>query len=406
MHGTPVAAYPRAGGVVVPAIARRAGCAVRAASTDERDRARAAAETVEWLQGSLRRLPPELLDARLPDPGAILRSWSLGARTRGALARLGDRSDAWRVRDLLGAPRVGPAMLVDLLAAREENDPSLDTAAPRLDELAATIRSRLPMLPEELAALGTSAGVPTRGSTVDGMAALFSEWQMPVPFRQLRRCGANVLVAPTAVAIAEAVLMEASHLVSQSGICSVDGVIDRVRSLGRGDLDVRAATRLLAALPRFRWLDEASGWFSLVGSEGHVGATLRKIFTITDRVRVDELGLALAKRASILAAAPAAVFEAYLLLIADCDVHDGWVEPRTGLPPATLARGELAIVDILCRNGGSLTRASLRRSALASGVRPTTLRDFVRTSSLVVSSARSVRLVGVGTRIASIAVAA
>jgi hypothetical protein len=298
-------------------------------------------------------------------------------------------------------------VLVDLLAAREEHEdavaadegPNVEAppreriSAGRLDELSADIRSRLPMLPGELGPL-VAAGVATRGPSVNDLVALFREWEVPVPFRLVRRCGANLLVAPAAVGATEAALMEASHLVSQRGLCNVDDVVDRVRSLGLGPVDVRAATRALATLPRFRWLDEASGWFSIVGSEDHVAVRLRKIFTVADCVRVAELGLVLSKRADGIAWAPTRAFESYLSSIADYEVRDGWAERRASFRPTVLAPSEQAIVDGLRRNGGSLSRASLRRATHAAGVKPAALRDFLRSSPLVVSSSRSIRLVG------------
>src|SRR5882724_9848092 len=115
MHESPTATYPRPAGVVVPKILVRAGCL---APVDSEGRLRAAAATVDWVRESLRHLPPEVLETTLPDPGSMLRSWSLSARTRGALSRLGAPGPRreWRVRDLVGAARFGPAALVDLLA--------------------------------------------------------------------------------------------------------------------------------------------------------------------------------------------------------------------------------------------------------------------------------------------------
>jgi hypothetical protein len=406
MHDTSVAPYPRQRGVVVPAILTRAGCPVVFEDSSAEARARAADETVRWVKMAMRRLPPEVLDAELPDPGFVLRSWALAARTRGALARLGDpdRARSWRVRDLLGAARLGPATLVDLLAAREEHaanegepvaerEPSPSPS--RLDGLAAAITRQLPMRPEELPALVAAAGFTNEPRDADAVARIFRDWRVPVPFRSVRRGGVNLLVAPTSLASVEALVSAASQTIFHWGLCSVGEVVDRLRTMAAPQLGADMAARVLSASPSFRWLDESSGWFSFVGANSRVSLAIRKIFAVVERVSVTELAEALGKRVKALATAPRAAIESYLSEVADCAVQGEWVRPRRSFVPSALADGERLIVDVLRSAGGRLTRAALRRQALAAGVKVTTLRDFLRTSPLVVVGQRDLRLVGV-----------
>lgn len=408
--------YPRRDGVVAPAILARAGCPVTSDPRDPEARARAAAEIVRWVGRPLRRLPGEVLDAPLPDPGVILRSWPLGPRTRGVLARLGTTGGAqtWRVRDLIGAARLGPAALVDLLAACEENqhvatagracasaivtpygfDPVSTPIASRLTDFAALVRGRLPLRPEELADLLVSAGLSAGRLGVDDVVRLFRDWQLPVPFRTVRRGGATVLVPPASLASAEALVTTASHLVFHWGLCTLNTVVGRIRSLALADLGAGAAARVLASIPRFRWLDERSGWFSFVGYSSRVRVAIRKVFSVASRVSLRDLSLVLAKRVKALATAPRAAVETYLSEIAGCEIEGDWVKPRASLVPAPLAGTERTIVEVFRRAGGRLSREALRRNAQASGVNLAAVRHFIRTSPLVIARARELHLVG------------
>jgi hypothetical protein len=416
MQGRPNGSYPRCDGVVAPAILARAGCPITTDPRDPEERARAAAEIVRWVGRPLRRLPDEVLDAGLPDPGVILRSWPLGPRTRGVVARLGNAGGAraWRVRDLIGAARLGPAALVDLLAACEEHQlvatvaparapesvtaHAVDLASPsiasRLMDLAALVRGRLPLRPEELADLLISSGLSAERLAIDDVVRLFRDWQLPVPFRTVRRGGATVLVPPASLASAEALVTTASHLVFHWGLCTLSSVVKRIRSLALADLGAGAAARVLASIPRFRWLDERSGWFSFVGYSSRVRVAIRKIFSVASRVSLADLSLVLAKRVRALATAPRAAVETYLSEIAGCEIEGDWVKPRASLVPAPLAGTERTIVEVFRRSGGRLSREALRRDAVASGVNLAAVRHFIRTSPLVIARARELHLVG------------
>ena len=420
MHEPSTAAYPRPGGVLIPAILVRAGYVAAADGS-------AAVETVKWVRAALRHLPAELLDTTLPDPGLVLRSWSLGARTRGALARLGTCGAAkeWRVRDLIGASRLGPAALVDLLAAREENvrrasqapllptnattdpeplSPSRRSAplASRLDGLSATIRRRLPLRPEELGSLVRASGMAEIEPSVDEVARLFRDWEVPVPFRAVRRGGASILVAPSSLAAAEALLATASHLVFHWGLATLSTVVGGMRSSMGAKISLNAAARVLATLPRFRWLDEAAGWFSFGGYNSRVRGSIRKVFSVTDRVLLSDLILAVGKRVKALSIATRPAIEAYLADVAGCEVSGDWVRPGVSFVAEPLSGCERAIVEVLRLHGGIATREVLRREAVGAGVRPAAIRHFLRTSPLVIGRLGKVGLVG-SPRIAALA---
>jgi hypothetical protein len=383
----------------------------------EADSATLASDTVRWVRDALPHLSPELLDVTLPDPGVIFRTWPLSARTRGAVARLGTpgRAHQLRVRDLVGAERFGPAAIVDLLAALEENhSPSerrpisapapaiapkdLQTRPPPspLDELGSLISARLPLRPEELSELLKATGFAPEHLTVDDVVKLFRAWEIPVPFRVVRRGGAYVLVAPTSLASADALISAATQAIVHWGLASVRSIVDRVRSQAKTNLDADAAARVLATMPGFRWLDETSGWFSFAEASSSVTAALQRIFSVAERVPFSDLVRALAKSAPAIATAPHPVLERYLTEIAGYDLRSGWVEPRSGFVPTELGRAEAVIADLLRRGGGRLKREALRAQALAAGVPPTTLRELVRKSPIVLADVRGLRLLGLG----------
>jgi uncharacterized membrane protein len=322
--------------------------------------------------------------------------------------------DAWRIRDLIGAARLGPTALVDLLAAREENQRSATPAlaylpaavsprglervstpiASRLADFAALVRGRLPLRPDELGDLLISSGLSAARLTVDEVLRLFRDWQLPVPFRTVRRGGAAVLVPPASLASAEALVTTASHLVFHWGLCTLNSVVGRIRSLALADLGAGAAARVLASIPRFRWLDEPSGWFSFVGYSSRVRIAIRKVFSVASRVPLRDLSAALGKRVKALATAPRAAVESYLSEIAGCEIEGDWVKPRASLIPAPLAGTERAIVEVFRHSGGRVTREVLRRDALAAGVKLAAVRHFIRTSPLVIARSRELQLVG------------
>ncbi|HEX4406451.1 MAG TPA: hypothetical protein VH560_16545 [Polyangia bacterium] len=390
MHDGPVAPYPRR--VVVPAILSQVGCPVTVADDGAAARGAAAAATVDWVRAAMGRLPEPLLDLTLPDPRSMFRSWSLGARTRGAVAQLGGAAPV-RVREILGAARLGPAALVDLLAAREENqaDDNDGVAFPHLlTELAALIADRLPLRPEQLSEL---AALPEDAREASAVVRLFQSWNAPVPFRHVRRGGADILVAPTSFASADALVSAALQTIQRAGLCRVSAVVERVRSFAATELDARAAARVLATLPCFRWLDEPTGWFSLVGTTSLVASAIGKMLFVADAVSLGDLSRGLAKFGKGLVP-PLPILKRYLGDVLGCDVEDGCVRRGPSFEPTPLGSTERIIVESLRQNGGARARLELRRQLFAEGVAPTTLRELLRTSPLFLATKRDVRLVG------------
>jgi hypothetical protein len=386
--------YPRLSGVLVPASLKQAGCMIDG-SVPTAGRGQTALEVVAWLRRTQRRLPSTLLDSALPTPDIILKSWMIGSRTRGSLERILSTPTAakmQRVRDYLDAERLGVHGVVDLLAAREE---AALVPASRLDVLSATISGLLPLRPSELADALAASGLADERLTFDDVVRLHRQEKVSVPFRVVRRGGATVLVATESLGAAETLLADAAHYVFNWGVCTVRALLDRLQALTGVSIEMRAATRILTAIPRFRWLDEAAGCFSFAEYGTRLGLAVRKVFTVAEKVRLEDLTRALGNAVERLATVPRRAISTYLSEVLGCEIVDGWVRPPATLARAPLERGERALVEVLQQNGGHTTLSALRKRASAVGVTVRTLRHLARTSPLILLRAGSLRLVGV-----------
>jgi hypothetical protein len=387
MHDAAIVAYPRPGGVLVPEILLRAGCPAPQDPDSTEGKAQAVAATIEWLRTRLARLPDEVRQAELPDPGVMLRCWQLGARTRGALARLPSAPGRrWRLIDLLGKERVGAALLADLLAAREEQVRPAATASQtsRLEALTAVIRARLPCLESELREICDGAAQAAR---------LYRSWDADVPFRAVRRDGATILVVPSALDGTESLMMAASHLIFRHGLAAMQDVTARVRSTTNAHVDEELARRILPLLPSFRWLDEASGWFSFAGAGGQVPALIRKLFAVARRASYDDVCLAIAKQARPFRTAPRPAIRTYLTAVLRCRMLNDWVLPG-GLTPGVLTKSDRAILAVLSSAGDAARTDELREAASSARITPAALRRFLRTSPIVLVDGGKVRIIG------------
>ncbi len=400
MHEAAVVAYPRPDGVLVPEILVRAGCPEAQDPASAAGKARAVAATIEWLRARAGRLPHDVQQVELPDPEVMLRCWQLGARTRGALARLpaipGRR---WRLGNLLGRERVGPALLADLLAARQEfeqreRQPAPPPRAGRLDALTAAIRARLPCLESELRPICEGVALRDVPASATHVGRLYREWNADVPFRTIRRDGQTILVAPSAVDAAESLMMAASHLIFRHGLAALQDVTARVRTTTSIAVDDELARRVLPLVPTFRWLDQVTGWFSFAGAGGQVPGLVRKMFAVARRVPYDDVCLAVGKQARPFRAAPRPAVQTYLTGVLGCRMLNDWVLPGPGPIAARLTKGDRAVLAVFSSAGDARPLGELREAAGKARVAPATLRRFLRTSPLVLAEGGRARIIG------------
>ena len=261
-----------------------------------------------------------------------------------------------------------------------------------LGEIAEAIRKALPFRADELGRVVEGAGLVAPGLKVEHVVRAFHDGKARAPFRLVRRGGVTILVSSTSVTAAETVLSEANLLILHWGLCTVGTVVDRLRSLKRGRGGSDATVRILAAVPRVIWLDDARQWFSMAGLNSRLLMAIGKVFAVVSSIPLAQLKDGLSKRAHAIVTAPAGVLEAYLSKVAGCIVERGWVRPTPVFVPAALDRHEGTLIALLTRHGGSLAWAPLRRLAKAAGVGLGAVHNIVRTSPLLSADPSRVRL--------------
>ncbi|HVZ72463.1 MAG TPA: hypothetical protein VHJ20_08820 [Polyangia bacterium] len=276
--------------------------------------------------------------------------------------------------------------------SRRSSRHTFEDPAARVGALATAIERHLPLRPEEVPAVLAAIGAPVRD--VDELVLFFKDTGRAAPFRFVRRGGAQILVAPTALAASEAVLMEASHLVFHWGLCTVEMIGERLGSLAKPTLPDVAVARVLASIPRLRWLDDARRWFSFVGSRSRMRAAVGKVFGVFNVVALADLTAALGKRLKALELAPHTAIRTYLSQVAGCELDGDVVRAGAGLARAPLDRGERAVVDLIASHGGVLARGKLHHLAEAAGLRLAAVRQIILTSPLVLANDLELRLVG------------
>lgn len=364
----------------------------------------------------MHRLPAALLAIELPEPRTILESWGIGPRTRTALEEVLARGERLPLRlgDYVGASRIGASVLIDLLAAREEAAqltpdssgqaalavaPHAETLSEidlraRAPEIAEIVRGVIPCHPSKLGKALVASGLVAVPPSFEEVRRAYRIHRVAAPFRIARRGGVALLAARDSITSIEALVTNAKRLVFHWGVCGVSALLDRLRAIRVLSLDTKAVTRVLTAIPRFRWIDQASGWFSLVGANSRLMSAVRKIFTIADRVRRADLVQALVKQVHVLAKFPARAIDGYLRDILGCEICDGWVRLRAAPAQAALSRAERAVVQALRQHGGTLRARSLHEHASRMGITRRAVRTLVDTSPFITSRGDHVRLLG------------
>jgi len=261
-----------------------------------------------------------------------------------------------------------------------------------MKDIAEAIRQALPFRADELGRVIQAAGLAAPGLKVEHVVRAFHDGKARAPFRLVRRGGVTILVSSTSVTAAETVLSEANLLILHWGLCTVGMVADRLRSLKRGRGRTDATVRILGAVPRVVWLDDARQWFSMAGLNSRLLVAIGKVFAVVGSIPLTQLKDGLSKRAHAIVTAPAGVLEAYLSKVAGCIVERGWVRPASAFAPVALDRHEGTLIALLSRHGGSLAWDSLRRLAKAAGVGLGALHNIVRTSPLLSADPARVRL--------------
>ncbi len=341
--------YPRPTGVLVPRALADLYPTLADSTQSRRQRGR---DVVLRIERSLRRLPPAVLERAMPHPSTVLSALPIEDRTRSVLDRLLPliaKEPTWTVERYLRIPQFGARCLVDLLAACEERaldagpgkaartlvDAGADSARTvvpftpvdlgRLDDIARLLARLLPISGAELGRVLVDEGVASAPVALAHLIAVYRGLDRPIPFRMVMCGGMEIAVAADNHGFAATVTSTAVRLVSHWGLSTVDSLINRVAVLRSAPANRAFACRLLVALPRLRWLDDAMEWFSFLGDRSRLARAIAKMFAVARRVSIRDLRRALEKGRARGPELPTPVLERYLEDIAGCQIEDGLV---------------------------------------------------------------------------------
>jgi hypothetical protein len=337
---------------------------------------------VDRVQTRLGSLSDLVCETVLPPPEVAVRL-ALEPRTVNVLRRAihrGHAAGVWTLRRYLALSRFGARALVDLLAAVEGQcqpsaanaDRPLDAVA-LVDRLLATLVPRLPVAESEataiLQAVAESVPAPVSPRWLANAAVGFG---FGPPFRMVDLGSARVVVRVGEGAAARAAYRIAVRLVQRQGTATISDVAERLRVSAGIPLDRAFVTRLLTALPAFRWLapppEEEEGWFWFIAHASPVLADLRRIFAVADALSLPRLWGALFRDRS----GPALSEETAARLTASIPtaaVAGGAIRVAQTLDRAScLSAAELTLLQVLEHAKRPLSAGELRDAARTAGL--------------------------------------
>jgi hypothetical protein len=339
---------------------------------------------VDRVQTRVGGLSELVCETTLPPPEVTVRL-TLESRTRNVLRRAlqrGQTDGTWTLRRYLSLDRFGARALVDLLAALEaqggllpgSTEPPVDAIA-LVGRLLATLAPRLPLAEGEAAALlqAESRGAPVPASP-RWLANAAVGFGFNPPFRMIDLGSARLVVRVGEGAAARAAYRIAVRLVQRQGAATVSEVAERLRVSAGVPLDQAFVTRVLTALPTFRWLapppEEKEGWFWFIAHASPVLADLRRIFAVTDEIATPRLWRAIFRDR----AGPALSEETAARLVAPIPtavVAGGVVRVARRMERVSvLGPGELALLQVLEDAKRPLTASELREAGRSAGLSP------------------------------------
>jgi hypothetical protein len=337
---------------------------------------------VDRVQTRLGGLSELVCETVLPPPESAVRL-TLESRTSNVLRRSiqrGQTDGTWTLRRYLSLDRFGARALVDLLAALEaQGGPLTPSAEPAVDAVAlvgrllATLAPRLPLAEDDAAALlqAEACGLPVPASP-RWLASAAVGFGFNPPFRTIDLGSARLVVRVGEGAAARAAYRIAVRLVQRQGTATISDVAERLRVSAGVPLDRAFVTRVLTALPTFRWLApppaEKDGWFWFIAHASPVLADLRRIFAVTDEISVARLWRAIFRDR----AGPALSEETAARLTAPIPtavVAGGAVRVARRLDRLSfLGAGELTLLRLLEDAKRPLTASELRDAGRAAGL--------------------------------------
>jgi len=259
------------------------------------------------------------------------------------------------------------------------------------------LSDRLPLGEADIASLLVGEGLVPAPLDLPALARLYRAGGDEVPFQIVRCGGMTIAVRPGAGPLASQIGSVALRMALYWGLASVPAVAQRASAMTSAAIGEETTCRLLAAMPRVRWLDdERRHWFSVAGEAGRMEAALRKIFAVAPEVPLDELRAALARALPGAYEAPRRIFARCLVELGHCAIDAGEIARRDEPDRSSaLSSQEALLVELLRQAGGQENAAALRQRALAARVPKTTVNQMLRQSPLFVPvEPAAIRLIG------------
>jgi hypothetical protein len=377
---------------------------------------RLAMTVVDRVQTRLRALPPAAMGYPLPAPTVAL-TLPIERRTANAIRRqlrastpAGEEEppSAWTVERYLSLPRFGGRALVDLLAASEggldgatgqdaapQPHPDAGLTAQDVDQAIALIQRRLPISEaranEELANHGLARGPVD----VRALARMAVRLGRHAPFHLIDLGGCRVIVRLSELTAARAAYRFALRAAAGWGATTVAAVAARLRVTAPAARGAEFVRRLLVGMAAFRWLDRADGWFWFPSMRNPLVNDLRKILSVTARIRLDRLWAALFRLRPGPPACPEAVHE-LCAAVPGTRVTAGIVTiDRPPDPRGQLGELEGRLARLLAASPAGLREGQIRGMIRMLGLPWTGVARLLRSSPVVERGATGLyRLVG------------
>ncbi len=249
----------------------------------------------------------------------------------------------------------------------------------RVDAAARLFASSLPLAVRHVPDLLRTQGLSSNGMTYDGLAIAFDllgiSWEAGI----LGRGKERILVPPgRRIERGYAMMLAELHLMAKEPFANVNETrrFRRINAYlgGSAENDARTiAAKMVDAVPDFRWLDKKTGFFwhsedPLALRHNKVVFVCRKLFSLANRLTIDEIHAALERSRTVPVVPPVAVLLEMLRQTGWFDIQDDVVACRDGVTFQDLNGQDRTMIAAFGEVPYSLRFVDLRTNLVASGM--------------------------------------
>lgn len=207
--------------------------------------------------------------------------------------------------------------------------------------------------------------------SIEGILSAAALLKKPVPFEFDRT--RRLLVPLGLHGIQERMRRIAQRSMGHHGAATVSQVIDEVNQLSQSTLDPDQARVMLEHLQGFSWLDSDRDWFWIrkaAGAHNRLMNQIRKVLSVVDMVRVDDLYAAVTRHYELASACPP-----FRIVLEFCRqwneliVENGFVRHREKLfPYHELSKSEFTFLRVIRERGPVLPRPDVEDLMVKAGL--------------------------------------